>query len=293
MKKRALIIGLTTVDIQHFISEFPSPNQKIKTEPPHIYVGGPAANAAVTYSFLGGEVDFISCIGENPFSQFILEDLHKHNLKVIDFKHSRQFTPIISSVLTTVDSNDRSIVSHYPEKLKISEEEIDAIDLDKYNLVFTDGFYPEIAVPLCIKAKNKGIQVIFDGGSWKPCSDEIVNNIDIAICSDNFFPPECDETDKVIRYLREKGVEKVAVTRGEKSIIFSENGHSDKILIEQVQTGDSLGAGDIFHGAFLWYWSNGNNFNESLLKASKIATYSTRFKGTRSWMKAISENSFF
>lgn len=292
MNKKVLFIGLTTVDIQHFVTVFPSPNQKIKTEPPHVYIGGPAANAAVTFSFLGGEADFISCVGRNPFTEFILEDIKKHDIRLIDFRSRHNFSPVISSVLTTIDSNNRSIVSHLPETINIKEEETSTIDVGEYDIIFTDGFYPEIAVPICRNAKEKRIPVVFDGGSWKPGSDDLLQNVDFAICSDNFYPPGCTTKEEVLEFLRSKGIMNSAITRGEKSIISSENSTFDSIEIEQVNTRDSLGAGDIFHGAFIWYLGNGNNFRNSLVKASRVATYSTKFKGTRSWMNSFSDLSF-
>ncbi|MBP7509750.1 MAG: hypothetical protein KA807_18195 [Prolixibacteraceae bacterium] len=292
MNKKVLFIGLTTVDIQHFVTVFPSPNQKIKTEPPHVYVGGPAANAAVTFSFLGGEADFISCVGCNPFTDFIVDDIKRNGVKLIDFRSRNNFSPVISSVLTTLNSNDRSIVSHLPEKIIINDEDIGSVNLDEYEIVFSDGFYPEISIPICKKAKEKGISVVYDGGSWKPGAEEILKNVDFAICSENFYPPGYDKSEDVLKFLKGSGIKNSAITRGENSIIFYENDYSDTIEIEQVNTKDSLGAGDIFHGAFIWYLKNGNDFRDSLVKASKIATYSTKHKGTRSWMNTFSDKSF-
>jgi len=290
MTKRALFIGLTTVDIQYFIDKIPSSNEKIKTEPPLIFVGGPAANAAVTFSSLGGKVDFLSCIGENPFSEFILSDFKSHDINVIDIKKQCKFNPVISSILTTIENSDRSIISHLPATIESDEKELTDIDLANYNLLLTDGFYPEIAIPLCEKAKNAGIPVVFDGGSWKPGVEEILKHVDYAICSNNFFPLNCTNEMMVIDFLQKIGIKYIAITRGEKSIYFSENEKIKNIEINNIETQDSLGAGDIFHGAFAWYWLKEKNFEIALTKASKIASFSTQFKGTRSWIKALTDN---
>jgi sugar/nucleoside kinase (ribokinase family) len=289
MTKRALFIGLTTVDIQYFIDKLPNSNEKIRTDPPHVYVGGPAANAAITFSFLGGKVDFLSCIGVNPFTDFIFNDFKKQNLNVIDFKKQISFSPVISSIMTTVENSDRSIISHLPANIDVIEDELNKICLDNYNLLFTDGFYPEFAISLCKKARAAGIPVVFDGGSWKPRVGEILRHVDFAICSDNFFPPDCSDSIEVIDYLRNIGIENIAITRGKKSIYYSEGKKIKDIEIASVEAKDSLGAGDIFHGAFVWYWLIERNFEIALGKASKIASFSTCFKGTRSWMKALAD----
>jgi len=293
MTKKVLFIGLTTVDIQYFIDKIPESNEKIKTDPPLVYVGGPAANAAITFSFLGGNVDFITCIGNNPFTEFIFDDLNKHNINVIDFKKQLNFSPVISSILTTIENSDRSIISHLPANIDSVQEEISSINFDNYNLVFTDGFYPEMAVPLCKKAKAAGIPVILDGGSWKPRMSEILQYVDFAICSNNFFPPNCSTSLEVIDFLKNIGIKNIAISRGEKSIYFSENKGVGRIEVELVDAKDTLGAGDIFHGAFVMYWLTEKEFEVALVQASKIATYSTRFKGTRSWMKAFIQKATF
>jgi len=234
MTKRALFIGLTTVDIQYFVDKIPSSNEKIKTEPPLIFVGGPAANAAVTFSSLGGKVDFLSCIGENPFSEFILNDFKCHNINVIDIKKQSKFNPVISSILTTIENSDRSIISHLPETIESIEKELININLENYDLLLTDGFYPEIAIPMCEKARKAGIPVVFDGGSWKPRVGEILKHVDYAICSNNFFPPNCTTEIKVIDYLQKIGIKYIAITRGEKSIYFSENEKIKSIDIREI-----------------------------------------------------------
>jgi sugar/nucleoside kinase (ribokinase family) len=47
---------------------------------------------------------------------------------------------------------------------------------------------------------------------------------------------------------------------------------------------DTLGAGDILHGAFCWYFLRSGDFAESLQAASRIATLSVRYFGSREWM---------
>jgi sugar/nucleoside kinase (ribokinase family) len=289
MKKRALFIGLTVVDVQYFVDEFPCPNQKTKTGPPLVNVGGPAANAAITFSYLGGEASFLTCIGKNSFTSFIHDEYAKHSINIIDINENESIDPIISSVITSIINGERSIISSYPGTVTFSAEEIDLIDINSYDLVFTDGFYPEISIPVCKKAAENNIPVVFDGGSWKPASDEILRHVDYAICSEQFFPPGCQHFLEVIQYLDQIGIGKIAVTRGEKSIQWFENNEINTIEVPLTNSIDSLGAGDIFHGAFSRFILGKNDFEMSLSKATQVASFSTRYKGTREWMKHFTD----
>lgn len=76
-----------------------------------------------------------------------------------------------------------------------------------------------------------------------------------------------------------------AITRGERPIIYDTPEGSGEIAIESVEAVDTLGAGDILHGAFCYYYAKGNQFVVALQQASRVATLSCRTFGTRTWME--------
>jgi len=279
MNKRVLFIGLTTIDIQYFFDGFPLPNTKHKTEMPILAAGGPAANAAVTFARLGGEAHFLSCVGQNHFTELVHTDFEACKVKLIDCFEGKALQPIIATIITNINNSERTILTHHPDKVELCFD-LESVEIGSYDAVFSDGFYPEIAVPLCQRAQSAGIPVILDGGSWKPQIPAILPHVDIAICSANFIPPTCKNYSDTIKYVMQQGVKKVAISRGFESIITNEY----EIKIERVEAIDSLGAGDVLHGAFIWYYFRCKTFTEALQKASIIATKSTMYKGTRSWM---------
>lgn len=278
MIKKALFIGLTTVDIQYFVDQHPEENKKIKTDEPLVVAGGPAANAALTYAYMGGQVDFLSCIGENSFSKILYDDLkRKCSLSIIDAKKGEEYNPIIATILTSKNGS-RTIVTHHPQKIDSYTFDV---NLNNYDLVFTDGFYPEIAIPICKEANQLKIPVVFDGGSWKTHLTNLLEYVDYAICSADFIPPNCKTITDIFTFLQGYGIQYNAISKGEMSI----ETEGKSIPIEHVRAYDTLGAGDILHGAFCWYLTNKNfQFHKALTKASKIATESVKHKGTRSWM---------
>jgi sugar/nucleoside kinase (ribokinase family) len=126
--------------------------------------------------------------------------------------------------------------------------------------------------------------VVFDGGSWKPGTDQLLNFVDIAICSADFFPPGCTSEDTVIQNLLSAGVRQIAITHGANPVRFVGSPHSGLIEVPQVDAVDTAGAGDIFHGAFCFHIANGSSFVEALREAAGIAAASCQFHGTREWM---------
>jgi sugar/nucleoside kinase (ribokinase family) len=285
MEKNALFCGLTTLDIQYFVDEFPEPNRKIKTHQPDIFIGGPAANAAITHSFLGGSSSFITCIGKNHFSQFITSEFETNKIVICDLVKDKNFSPIIASIVTTLKNGDRSVISHYPQPIFFDKSQLYKIEFNDFKSLIIDGFYPEAALLVCEEAKKNGITIILDGGSWKPNTDELLKFVDIAICSEQFLPPECKTPFETITFLQQKGIKKIAITQGECDILWAENNNCKSLAIKSINAIDSLGAGDIFHGAFVYFFNQKEEFEESLKKASIVASFSTLFKGTREWME--------
>src|SRR5690554_4655935 len=100
MKYRAVFAGLTTIDIQYFVDDFPEPNKKIKTTSPEINVGGPATNAAVAFSFFNEGSILASAVGRNSFTKFVEKDFLQNHIHHLDLTPDSEKNTVIASVIT-------------------------------------------------------------------------------------------------------------------------------------------------------------------------------------------------
>ncbi len=282
MKYNGLFIGLTTIDIQYFVDEFPESNKKIKTNAPEILVGGPATNAAVAFAKLNNGAFLASALGQNSFSKFFELDFKQTNVSHFDIIKQQKLNPVIASVVTS-NNGERNIFTHNPEKIKpnITVEEL--FNCVSPDIILLDGFYPEFSIDCARLAHKNRIPVVLDCGSWKPQYNNIFEFTDVVICSDDFHPPACHNSDQVLQYIQKNKVNKIAITRGGGNIIFTDKKRGN-IAVETVEVKDSLGAGDFLHGAFCYYYLQLGNFEAALKNASELASYSCRFKGTRKWL---------
>lgn len=284
--KKALFVGLNTVDMQFFVDGFPKANTKTKAHRNEVAAGGPATNAAIACAFLGADTTLVSPIGKHSLSRFLMEDIQNYKVRVIDPIEDIDSKPIFASIITDEINGERTIFSYHPENnhQKLIEE-LNLSNLDSYSIALFDGFYPDLAIPLAKALKEKGITTVLDGGSWKQGLSELLPYIDIAICSNDFKVPETNSENALISKLIEMGVNKVAITKGEKPIVYSEGLEKNEIQATKIEVIDTLGAGDFFHGAFCYYYAIQPNFEAALIKASKIAALSCKYHGTRKWMK--------
>ena len=287
---KGLFVGLNTVDIQFLVDKYPGINTKTLVEKNNIYTGGPATNAAITFSNLGGDAALITFVGNHFLTEFVTNELETYNVKLYDVGLNINTSPIISSIITSGDTGDRTIFTVKPGKVaeNINNDykvfkDICKGELKSSNIVLIDCFYIEVAVIIAREAKKLSVPVVIDGGSWKNGMENLLDFVDIAICSENFYPPGLKTSQEVFEYFSLKNCERIAITRGEKPILYKDKNDYGKINVPEINPVDTLGAGDIFHGAFCYYFLKENNFAEALRKAAAIAAESCRYIGTREW----------
>lgn len=231
---------------------------------------------------LGGNGTLLSPVGTHEFSGFINSDLKNYGVELVDPIHGKHSEPVFASILNS-DNGNRTIFSYHPKNIVATNGH--NLNINDFKLILSDGFHPHILLGY-LKEKQEFQQLIFDGGSWKDYSAEILPYVDVALCSSDFYPPGTSSHDEVLNFLAQKGINKVAITRGGDSVLAYEDGNAYEVQVDKTKVVDTLGAGDFFHGAFCYYYQN-HSFKESLEKASKIASLSCTQFGTRSWLELI------
>ena len=280
MSTSGLFLGLTTLDLQYRLPHYPAPNSKHKVAETEISLGGPAANAAATFAFLGGKSSFCTVLGEHALTSFFAEQFRAYQVEAIDLSPASPHLPTLASVLTSADNGDRTIVTNIRQAAKL---ELDRIPKDQsWDIILVDGFHMEAAIELARWGRWKQIPVVLDGGSWKEGMEELLSYIDIAICSADFQVASGEE---LFRYIAERGVTAIAQSRGGKEILSMQGEKRSAIAVPQVEVVDTLGAGDVLHGAFCWYYAQGGDFEDALRRAAEVASESCRYFGAKTWMK--------
>jgi len=284
-----IFVGLSTIDIVYNVDKFPAPNAKVSARSQDVYVGGPATNAAVAFAHFGGTASLVTAVGRHALAEAIRRELTQHFVQFIDLAPNFEGLPAISSV--SVDKQGRrNVVSANSLLFSAPAANVDAKVLERAGLVLVDGHSMQACQAWAAAARARGTPVVFDGGSWKQGTDELLKDIDTAICSADFKPPGCANEDQVIDYLKGCGVKHIAITNGSEPVRFVFGQSSGTLSVPDVEVVDTMGAGDIFHGAFCYFNSTGHGFVEAIAEAAKVAAESCRYEGTREWMKHVEGN---
>ncbi|WP_310599192.1 PfkB family carbohydrate kinase [Desulfobulbus sp.] len=282
--QKGVFLGLSTADIVYYVPHYLQRNQKLKAERQLAYAGGPAANSAVTFASFGNEATLISGLGQHPLADLAKADLADHKVRLIDSTDQPRRPPILSAIIVDLSNGERSVVYSNTDLRKLRRDCVNETTLEYADILMLDGFYLPQAMELAAMAKPKRIPVILDGGSWKEGLENLLPLVDYAICSAAFFPPGCTTPDSVFAYLRGHGIEHMAITRDGDPVLAQTGGQLREVPVMPVKVMDTLGAGDIFHGAFCHYILE-NDFILSLERAGEVASLSCASLGTRAWIE--------
>jgi len=284
-RPRGLFVGLATVDVTYPVDEIPRRNRKISVPAQHVSAGGPATNAAVTFAFLGGRTSLVTAVGSHPLASVIRSDLQRFQIAPHDMARYRQEVPPISSIMVLRGTGERTVVSANAAAFSQISAKFNSRWLTGVQIVQVDGHYMNLCITAARAARLRGIPVVLDSGSWKEGMEELLQFVDIAICSNDYLPPDCRDVDDVVEFLEGRTIRKIAITREAREIRFVDGARRGSVAVEKIRAVDTLGAGDIFHGAFCYFACQpGYGFRDALAAAARVAVFSCRYPGTRSWM---------
>jgi sugar/nucleoside kinase (ribokinase family) len=278
-----LFVGLTTLDLIYGVAHLPQSNQKQTAADLAIAAGGPATNAAVTFRHLGNRAKLLSVIGQHPLTGLVRADLAARQVEILDLAPDREDPPPLSSIMVTAKTGDRAVVSRNAVNLQAEAHQIPPNVLEGVDIVLIDGHQLEVSVAIAQAAKAKNIPVVLDGGSWKPGLENVLPFIDYAVCSANFVPPKSVWRGELAEYLRAIASPDIAITQGDAPIVYRTQTQIGEIPVPKIQPVDTLGAGDIFHGAFC-HWILQTDFVDALSQASVVAALACQSFGTRQWL---------
>ena len=164
--------------------------------------------------------------------------------------------------------------------------------LEGVDAVLVDGHHLDLALPVAAAARAAGVPVLLDGGSWKPGLERLLSLVDIALISEVFqVPPDLGRgtghpSDDVLATIASLGPPVVARSRGPQPVEVLTSAGRAEVPVPQVDVVDTLGAGDVLHGALAaWLAVRGTgDLSGGLAWAARIAADSCTAPGARGWL---------
>jgi len=245
--------------------------------------GGPAANAAVALARLGARAAWIGAVGDDGLGRSQLDELVREGVDVSGAVAVPGVPSFVSFILVEEAGGARTIFSA-PEDRPVLPPDTGLPDPTPH-LLLLDGWAGPAGVTLARAARERGVPVLLDAGTFSPEVVRLLPFTEVAIVSTPFAEGIAggDDPERALERIAEHGPRLVAVTRGAGGVSAGVRGVAGSFALPAfpVETVDTTGAGDAFHAGAAWGLLRGESWEESLRTASAVAALKCGVLGAR------------
>jgi len=247
-------MGLNAVDHICVIPRFPRYDEKLRMDDFKRTVGGQVASALVACSRWGLKTKYVGKVGGDEMGEFSLSNLEREGIDVSDVTRVEGALNQFAIILVDARTGERTIIWKRDERLAVLPEEVPAGAIAQGRFVLLDGHDAPAAARAAELARSAGSAVVIDAETVKPGTREMVGFADYVVCSRKF--PEAftgkSGLREALREIKAMGPRHVIATLGrDGALAFSDDGFYESGGFK-VGCVDSTGAGDVFHGAFIY-----------------------------------------
>ena len=288
----AVALGLNAVDHLIVVPHYPEFNTKIPFLSHTLAPGGQSATAMVCLARLGLRTRYVGKVGSDDLGRFQIQSMKSEHvecsgLSVVDGADTQT-----AFILIDQTSGERTVIWNRDARLTIEEGEVDPRVVTSGRVLHLDGHDVSASIAAARYARQAGIPTVLDIDNIYPGAEDLLPLIDFLISSSTFPERMTGEPDlkKALEKLaRKTGSLFVAATLGAQGALAYFQGryvHSPGFSIE---CKDTTGAGDAFHGGFIYGLLSGFSVEHTLRFANAVAGLKCRAIGARTALPSLEE----
>lgn len=251
---RILCIGMPVRDLVFRVHEIPERGRKMRATHFREFSGGNALNAAIAIARLGCHVLMSGPMGDasEKSSAAIFDDLAKEGIDGSAMVHMPGLVTPVSSIM--IDrTGERTIVTHRDQDLwKVQLPDTDELLRDCAALL-TESRCASFVTGICFEAQRRGIPVILDADRAIGLDEQIFQASSHVVFSAEALHITAGDSGDVtaLRKIAALTPAFVAVTNGAGGMTWLDEAKQPRHMAAfPIEAVDTLGAGDVFHGAF-------------------------------------------
>jgi len=250
-----LCAGIIVLDEVFRVERFPPPDGKIHAQDFFVVNGGCAANAAVAIARLGGRVMLAGPLGgpagEDLNGDRVLAALAREGVDCGGCQRIAGVSTALSAIF--IDARgERMIVTYRDPSLTVAAPADPGRVLGCAEAMLADNRFPDFVQPICAAARSRGLTVVLDADRPTEVADEL-----FRIATHVVFSSEClrattglDDLGAALGVIAGATDSFLAVTNGPHDVLWRDGKKLRRSPVFAVEAVDTLGAGDVFHGAF-------------------------------------------
>lgn len=281
---KIICLGQSAYDITLPMDHYPVENKKVRVEGKVECGGGSASNCAYLLAKWGLNTYFAGIIGNDYYGSRIKKEYDEIGVNTKYLQINDNISTTSSYIIANTDIGSRTILTNKDKNIKMDKVNIE----EQFDYILFDGYEKDIALDL-IKSNPNAITIL-DAGSLKEATVELAHLVDYVVCShdfaEDFTKMKIDYNDfnsivSVYQEIKKELKHNVIITLESFGCFTCINGLYKIIPSIKVKAVDSTGAGDIFHGAFVYSLANGFDIEKALMFSNITGALSVKKIGSR------------
>lgn len=272
---RILCIGIPVRDLTFRVDSVPARGSKANATHLAEICGGNALNAAIAMARLGGRVAFAGPMGDarETSSSFILERLAAEGIGIRHIVRMPGAATPVSAIIIDATGERTLTIYRDPALWTVKLSDADELLAD-CQAVLVESRCGAFCIDLCAEARRRGIPVIVGVDRAMALTDGLLTVASHLLFSSEQVQETAGVADDGEAMKRLAGLTPafLAATRGPNGTIWlNEAATLEETPAFPVEAVDTLGAGDVFHGAFTLRLAEGGGVREALRFAAAAA----------------------
>ncbi len=266
---QALFIGHAYIDVAFLADSIPTGDEKAIARDYSVSFGGNAVTAAFCCAKLGITPDLLCSVADDWLGRMFSDMAQQHRIPI----HARKVRR--SSLSFVMPKGDKRAI------LRMRDDDylhpFPPLNIAGCRALHLDGHQADAALHYAKVCREAGILTSLDGGAVREGTEELLPFVDVAVVSERFCEQLGLSPEETLTYLRGKGCKVSAVTQGERGITWCEADgvvrHTPALPVPKEAVIDTNGAGDIFHGAYVYaYMANPKGSWEDHFRFARAAS---------------------
>ena len=246
--------GICAADYLCLLGHYPKLDEKTTASEFSKQGGGPVPTALVTLARLGARTAFIGKVGNDAAGDFIREEFRREGVSTAFMIIDEAVKTPEAFIWIDQPSGKRTVVLNRTHISDVSVGQIAAEQVTAGKILLIDGWEAETSIQAAKWAKDSGRIVVADFGSVRERIEEMLPLVDYPIVSAKFIRQMWGqiEVPTATKKLLQWGARAGVVTCGPQGCFGNDGQHVYFQPAFTVPVVDTTGAGDVFHGAFIF-----------------------------------------
>ena len=287
---KILVIGSTNFDLTLQVPYFPSPGETVLGQYFSEAHGGKGANQAVAAARAGGDVGFISCVGDDMYGQKSINQLVSEGIQVEHVFIKKEVPTGVAMIY--VNSQGENCIAVAPgannqlSPALISEAEPSIVEADVVLLQLEIPL--ETVVYTAARCRAHNTRVIFNSAPAQELPVGFLKDIDILVFNRHEgeilsgLKIESEEhVQEALKKIHNQGPQNVVLTMGKEGVYALNAKKFFHIPAYEVETIDTTAAGDVFCGNLAASIADDRSLHDSLRIANAAAALSVMKLGAQ------------